>query len=261
MKILKPLAAVLLTATLVLSPAVQGKPKQAPLFHGTVFVAPNLITVNDPSSFLKLEYKGQAERSMFDRRINGWKSYNAYLFEASFKDSSPIEMQVNPEFAGVPAASAEAEKYARTMGQLPSLLRAGVKTSWIHKGKELYGGGNDNILIHTGQTVEYERLGVMEEALLHEAVHTTLDGKHSKAPKWLAAQKNDPVFASEYAEKNPEREDLAETYLLYLAVRYKPDRLPAGYREKIERGIPARLVYLDSIPGNLSPFAVDSLAR
>jgi hypothetical protein len=255
MRSLKPLSTAFLTAALALGLAVHGKAKQTPLFQGTVFVAPDLILADDPSNFLKIRYKGQAERSMFDRRLDGWKTYSAYLFEASFKDSTPIEMQVNPEFGNVQAASAEAEKYARAIGQLPSLLRAGVKTSWIHKGKELYGGGNDNILVHTGQTVEYESQGVMEEALLHEATHTTLDGKHAQAPRWSAAQKSDPAFPSDYAEKNPAREDLAESYLLYLAVKYKPGRLPAGYQEKIERGIPARLAYLHSVPGKLSPFA------
>jgi hypothetical protein len=236
--------------------ARDGNSKSSPVFdQGTVFLVPDLITASDPSSFVRLTVRGQGERNMFDRRLDGWKTYNAYLFEATYKDSAPIEVQVNPEF-GSTAAAKEADKYARAFGQLPALLRARVKTSWIHKGTDLYGGGNDNILIHTGRTVEYEGLGVMEEALLHEATHTSLDPVHTKSGPWKAAQQRDGVYLSDYGAQHSEREDLAETYLIYLAVRYKADRLPEGYKERIEQSIPARLAFLDSrIDGALTPFA------
>jgi hypothetical protein len=45
------------------------------------------------------------------------------------------------------------------------------------------------------EEADYESQGVMKEALLHEATHTTLDGRHFQAPGWTAAQKSDPAFA------------------------------------------------------------------
>lgn len=227
-----------------------------PIFsQGTVFVAPDLITSNDPTSLIEVTYIGQANRSMFDRRLKDWATYEAYLFEASYESSEPIEIQVNPEYGTVKEARKQAEKYARVIGQLPWILRSGIKTSWIHKGKELFGGGNDNVLIHTGMTPDYERRGVLEEAILHEATHTSLDAVVSSSEAWRAAQKSDGIFVSKYAAQHPQREDLAETHLVYLAIRHKPERLPEGFKERVERGIPARLKFLDTMRGSLSPFA------
>ena len=60
---------------------------------------------------------------MFDRRVNGWITVDAYLFNASFDDGLAAEIQVNPEFGGSNAALAEAEKYAEVIGRLPTVLR------------------------------------------------------------------------------------------------------------------------------------------
>jgi len=113
---------------------------------------------------------------MFDRRVNGWITARAYLFDAQFDDGLDIEIQVNPEFSAA-AAVAEASKYAESIGRLPTLLRAGVETVWIHRGRKLFGGGNKNILIHLQMAEEYMRDGFLEEALMHEGVHSSLDRK------------------------------------------------------------------------------------
>ena len=61
-----------------------------------------------------------------------------------------------------------------------------METVWIHRGVEPFGGGNFNILIHTGQAAEYVAAGILEETLVHEAVHSSLDGTHAAAAGWLA---------------------------------------------------------------------------
>ena len=149
-----------------------------PPFWGTIFIDPNIVTASDPSAFKSISYKGQASRQMYDKR-SSWVNLQAFLFEAKFEDGSIIEMQVNPEFKDKSLAEAEAKKYAWLIGQLPVVLRKDIQTSWIHKGINPYGGGNNNILIHTGQTKEYERDGILEETLIHEASHTSLDSYHA----------------------------------------------------------------------------------
>ena len=67
-----------------------------------------------------------------------------------------IEIQVNPEFQNSVTAEVEALKFAEVIGRLPTALRIDVETVWIHKGIELFGGGNNNILIHTGQSTLYD---------------------------------------------------------------------------------------------------------
>lgn len=59
-----------------------------------------------------------------------------------------VEVQVNPEFSEAQAA-AEADVYCTAIGRLPGFLLRDVSTVWIHRGDHGFGGGNDNLLIHT----------------------------------------------------------------------------------------------------------------
>lgn len=217
-----------------------------PPFDGTIFIDPDIITSEDPSTFLRVKYTGTATRTMFDRRENAFVLLKPHLFRVTFKDSRPIEVQVNPEFRKVGRARKLAIKYAREIGRLPRVLRSDVETVWIHRGKQPFGGGNNNLLIHTGQSASYERDGILEETLVHEASHTSLDARHSATPGWLAAQESDPDFISTYARDNPTREDIAESFLLWLALRYRPDRIDSTLASMIEATIPARISYFDA---------------
>jgi len=72
-------------------------------------------------------------------------------------------------------ADSYARRYANVIGRLPKALRRYVKTVWIHNGKQLFGGANNNLLIHVEQGEEYIMNGILEEILIHEACHTSLD--------------------------------------------------------------------------------------
>ena len=124
---------------------------------------------------------------MYDRRVNNWITINAFLFNASFNDGLTTEVQVNPEFGTSTAAGVEANKYATSVGRLPTALRRDVRALWIHQGVQPFGGGNNSILIHTGQADLYVADGILEETFVHEASHTSLDAAHAAAAGWLAA--------------------------------------------------------------------------
>lgn len=224
-----------------------------PPYGGTIFIENEIVTSDDSSSFTSLEDKGTGDRTVFDRRINDWTTINAFLFKAEYADGDAIEIQVNPEFNTVALARAEAEKYAKEVGRLPVVLRSDVEYVWVHKGTELYGGGNRSILIHTGQTAIYENDGILEETLIHEAAHTSLDADHATAAAWRAAQTADATFISDYAKEYPEREDIAESYLMYLAVTFRADRISEENKRKIETAIPNRIAYFNSLNLNNSP--------
>ena len=225
-----------------------------PPFLGTIFIDPNIVTASDPSAFISISYKGQSSRQMYDRR-SSWVNLQAFLFEAKFDDGSIIEMQVNPEFKDESLAEAEAKKYAWLIGQLPAVLRKDIQTSWIHKGINPYGGGNKNILIHTGQTKEYERDGILEETLIHEASHTSLDSYHANNYAWLYAQSSDNNFISNYARDNPLREDVAESFLTYIAVVHRSDRISSSLKSTILKAIPNRIKYFDNQNLDLSIYS------
>jgi hypothetical protein len=208
---------------------------------------PDIITASDPTTFQALSPKGQGNRTMFDRRANAFVQFQAYLFDATFSDGLSAEIQVNPEFGSSEAARVEAEKYAIVIGRIPKALRIDVLTVWIHKGMEPFGGGNNNLLIHVGQGDAYIADGILEETFVHEAAHTSLDAAHAASAGWLSAQAKDVNFISTYARDNPTREDVAESVLPWLAVRYRARRISPAQITKIQRAIPNRLAYFDSL--------------
>jgi F5/8 type C domain len=227
-----------------------------PPYSGTIFLDGKIITAADPTTFLTLTDAGQAERSMFDRRLNEWKTFNAYLFDAKFDDDLAAEIQVNPEFGSSDEARIQAQKYCPVVGKLPTVLRTQLKTVSIHQGEALFGGGNNNLLIHTGQADQYERDGILEEALLHEACHTAFDETLNSARDWSAAQKaEEGSFISTYARDYPQREDVAESFLCYLAVRYRSARISKADADKILEAIPNRIAYFDALPLDMHPIA------
>jgi hypothetical protein len=225
----------------------------APPFHGTIFLDPGILTSSDSTAFENIRYAGQASRTMFDRRVNGWNKVKAFLFKTTFNDGLEIEIQVNPEFQDVAIAEVEATYYAREIGRLPTVLRKDVKTVWIHKGTQPFGGGNNNILIHTGQSEHYQKDGILEETLVHETSHTSLDAPHATSSAWKSAQQADTNFISTYARDNPFREDVAETFLLYLALRYRTDRISPELKATIEKTIPNRISYFDKLSLDMYP--------
>ena len=228
-------------------------PGPVPPFAGSIFIDPDIITTSDATAFTALIYTGQGERTMFDRRVNTWITANAFLFDALYDDGLSIEVQVNPEFGTAMASQTHAQLYAAAIGRLPTALRQDVNTVWIHQGVQPFGGGNNNILIHVGQADLYVADGILEETLVHEAAHTSLDAAHAAAPGWRAAQSADPTFISTYARDNPTREDIAESFLPWLAVRYRADRISTALESMILESIPNRLLYFDGLGLALHP--------
>lgn len=208
---------------------------------------PDIITASDPTTFQTLAASGRGIRTMFDRRANAFVQFEAYLFDATFSDGLSAEFQVNPEFGSSEAARLEAEKYAIVIGRIPKVLRTSVLTVWIHKGVQPFGGGNNNLLIHVGQGDIYIADGILEETFVHEAAHTSLDAAHAASAGWLSTQAKDVNFISSYARDNPEREDVAESVLAWLAVRYRADRIDPAQIAKIQQAIPSRLAYFDAL--------------
>jgi hypothetical protein len=229
-------------------------PDALPPFAGTIFLDSDIITASDYSTFEGLTYGGQDTRTMFDRRVNDWITATPFLFNATYDDNLSIEIQVNPEFQNTALAEVEALKYAVIIGRLPTILRADVETAWIHKGTEPFGGGNNNLLIHTGQAILYENDGILEETLVHEASHSSLDAEHSTSSGWISAQASDGNFISTYASDNPGREDIAESFLLYMAIRYRSNKITQSLEKTILETIPNRITYFDNQNFNMYPF-------
>lgn len=232
---------------------------QTPPYSGTIFIEPGIITDTDCSTLSGITYTGQGYKWVYDRRVNNWVYVNAYLFDVVWNDSLTSQAVVNPEFT-ITEATTEANKYAFKIGQLPHCLRTDVNEIWIHKGNFDWGGGNNSILIHTDRAAYYESLGISEETLIHEASHTSLDASHATATGWIGAQSLDSNFISTYAEQNPLQEDIAESYLTWLAVRHFASRISVTNYNIITQTIPNRLLYFDAQNFNLNPIPCSTTA-
>ena len=217
---------------------------ETPPFSGTAFLDEDIITADDPTFFQAIQYVDTQNRLVFDRRQNGWLNQEVYLFSASFSDGLLSEVRVNPEFGSIEQAKNEAVIYSTALGRLPTFLRKDMASVTIHDGVNPFGGGNNNVLIHTGQAKQYA--GFLEEVLMHEAAHTSLDATHSTAADWLQAQEDDDAFISDWARDFPAREDIAESFLPWFAVRHRIDRIDQSVVDVIQSTIPNRLDYFDN---------------
>ena len=242
-------------AFILLAFAVQQANAEPP-YQGTVWLDPDILTEEDPTTFTGIDYMGRGSRVMYDRRVENWIVRNCYLFSATYSDGNPIEIQVNPEFGSRLAAQEPAAFYAEIFGRLPAGLRRDAESSWIHKGDAAWGGGNNNFLIYV-DSLDIVNNNLIEEVLIHEGVHTSMDADYSMHPNWRKAQQDDPDFISTYARDFPDREDLAESYLPYLAIRYRRDRIPEEMARTIEATMPNRIAFFDSLDIDLAPMVAN----
>ena len=242
-------------ATGLLAAHAPATAQTAPPYSGTIFLDPDIVTPADLSFFQGATYTGRGLRTVYDRRSSSFVQINAYLFALAYSSGRTIEAQINPEFGSEAAARTEAETYGRSVGQLPIALRRDVDALWIHRGVQPFGGGNRSLLIHTGQSAIYVQSGILEETLIHEAAHTSLDADHAASARWVTAQSADPRFISTYARDNPQSEDVAESFLPYLAVRYRRGRISQDYYDTVSASIPNRIAYFDAQRLDLGFFA------
>lgn len=234
-----------------------------PPFSGTIWVTPDILGPDDPSSLGSVTHTGRGMRRIFDRRTDEWTTVNAYLFDVEFGERT-VEWQFNPEFGSVEAAQAEIDVFAPAIGRLPTVLLEDLDEVEVNAGQGLFGGDpyERSFLIHTEDpgTLRAVRDGFLEEVFLHEGAHVSLDLEHYDSPGWRAAQQADGVAISEYASGLPDQEDVAETILPWFAVRYRPERLTVAVRWLMTMTTPNRLAYLDEQEFDMSPHSIEASA-
>ena len=238
-----------------------------PPFSGTAFISPDILTTADPSGLTGVTYTGRGDRTIWDYRVLDWITVNTYLFKARIRGRN-IEFQVNPEFGSVDAARAEVDTYALALGRLPAVLLSRAEKVHVNAGDpahpdaakrgrvpKVFGANyfDRSITMHTGNGQRLLRDGYLEEVLFHEGAHVSLQN-HQDTPGWRAAQEADGEYISDYARDHPDSEDVAESLLLYFAMRYRPDRISTDHRAAIADTIPNRMEYFDGLALDWSPY-------
>ena len=252
------LLAALAAAWLGLPPAKEAGAHSIP--SGTVSASSGVITRSDPSACTVQAASPPRGRRAMNKGNTFAQSVDAWLFDARCDGgANNFEIRVHEDFTETDAASA-AEKYGKDVGRLPKVLRTGIGTATgvrilsIHKGNQSWfvSRWSGHIRIYT----ERRSSTYHEEVMVHEAAHVSLDNRVISDPKWLAAQKADGAYISKYAGSHPQQEDVAESFLAYLAARYVPSRISRTWETTILQTIPNRIAYFDALlsADDMKPF-------
>lgn len=233
--------------------SIEVKDISIPPYDGTVWVESGILTEDDASAFVSLSYVGEDNRNVYDVREEGFVGIDLWIFEATLDYGKKIEMQVNTEMSKSTAES-YARDFAIVVGKLPKFLIASLDAVTIHKnGSESFFGGSGQIIVYADSGEQLFKSGFIEEILIHEAGHVTLDVWYQEGD-YLSYRKKDPTYISTYARDNPVREDLSESIGLYLAYRYYPDRLSEQMKYTIKKIMPNRIKFFDQQDFDIYPW-------
>ena len=105
-------------------------------------------------------------------------------------------------------------------------------------------GSTLGMCVGVGKTLEAR--GNLEELMMHEGAHATLD-HIQQGEAWRCAQDKDQNFISTYARDFSSSEDVAESVVPWYAWRFSSSRVDSAIIAKIASAIPARLELLTSL--------------
>ena len=218
----------------------------------------NIINSNDTNVFESSIYKRVAKALIWDRTVNNgngaWTEPESWIYEIKYNDNVSAEMRIRKLDYTKEQADDVVKRYTPYLGKLPFILRQGIKLINIMKAEANFGGNNWNNSIDIYEGVLSERLineGNMEEMLLHEGAHSALDYLYNE--NWKVERDKDLKFVSRYAYENPDREDIAETFAIWLALRNTENRLNKTDTDKITKNLANRIAYLNSLNFNINP--------
>jgi len=219
--------------------------------YGTIFgVFRPTILSSDSSKYLSTSPNGRGNRNMFSRTLGRFYWTNAYLYNVRFSDQShAVEFRVDPRLG---SGYNKVVHYARVLGRTPKFTRARVYNFDIAPGSHPQAGGGSYELKTLHIELDYARTveasGSLEEMLMHEAGHVSLQNLQSTAA-WQRAAAADGNHISIYARNNPGREDVTESIIPWFATRCRTNRFSQRDLQTICSAIPNRLAYLDSLFG------------
>lgn len=254
-------SAALFFLLVTLTPA---RAEEASLYRSSVVGTDfDYIMESDPDTFVRLEDKGEGQAEMPDKSTRlAALMQQAFLFEAHFNDGTHVQLTIDGDFGTQAAAREEALRYTPRLGKLPTALRRGVKRLVVHKGGENVTAFSDVglIILYSDNATKRISTHDLEETVFHESVHAAWDKTYAAAPEWQEAQQKDGRAITDYARKNPQKEDLAESALFAFTLIHHPERIPKEDAEKITSAIPNRIAFVEKLLPKGKPlhFSVDA---
>lgn len=214
-------------------------------YGGTVYTEPGVLTADDPSTYAGFSFSKTLDVEHYNDNVEDWQVDTFHRYIASFEDGHRIKVDVNDGFDGAAEREEVVEIYSFLLGQMPAVLRRGVKQMVLYPEGDSWNASTGEVNIHHGNYAGELADGALEESMIHETVHTSIDDRHAESYGWKQAQRADRAFISDYAAATPEGEDLAETFTLYLALALDPGRFSDEDYDIITSTIPNRIAYLE----------------
>jgi len=209
----------------------------------------DFISESDSSLLAELKFIGNDRRELADKRTDILFDDSAYVFNAIYADETSLEILASSAFLSRKEATHYAKMLLGPVGKLPMLMRKKLAHIVILKGNEsafAEDKGHFFSIYSENIDIRYEN-NDLEETVFHESVYATLDEIYAGSEVWLSAQRSDNGFITNYAERNPNKEDLAESALFAYTYLKFPDRLPAYVITWMENMMPNRLEFLREV--------------
>lgn len=220
----------------------------APLYStsvvGTDF---DFILESDRSVFDTLKFNEKSLCEMPDKTEEKELFQMAYQFTGGFRDGIEVHFAVHASVGTEVDAKRFVEKAGVRLGRIPHVLRRGVERVVINVGDATAFSDRGLIVLYTKNMDQRISTNDLEETMFHESVHATWDGEHAASAGWVSAQKSDPGFITNYAQRLPKGEDLAESALFAVTLIHHPDRLPKEVGTRVRAQIPARIAYIEKL--------------
>ena len=249
-----------------------------PPYKNTAFEFNNIINFKDKTTLQELIYIGEEKRKIviWEGNKKTIQKKTTHVYHSFFENNIAIEILVYSEKNKNKGNGKDlASQYAKIIGQMPYVLIQRLDALVIFLDPQI-----DKYLVAIGspwdRTVTFFPLynlsetPYLEELFVHELVHASLDKppsglykalnpkisknsskiKNLNNGKFRKARKKDKEYISDYAKKAV-YEDLAESFLMWLAYRY--NRVSEVEKAKILEAIPNRIKYFDAQNFNMYP--------
>lgn len=235
-----------LLATFILAPRASASKVEPLFFNSVVSHDIDLIRPSDPTILAKIQYVGAGRRELPDKRNDALFDDSSFVFTLSYKDQTSIEIWAHSDFSSMQEAKRYVGLLLEPLGKLPKPMRATLDHVVLHKGNETaFAEHLGHFFVLYSENIDRRvESNDLEETIFHESVHATLDNTIQDDPNWHFAQRKDNTFVTKYAQRNPTKEDLAETALFAYSYFINKEKLPAVLIQWLETNIPYRLEYL-----------------
>ncbi|UVK40988.1 hypothetical protein LHFGNBLO_002528 [Mesorhizobium sp. AR10] len=228
-----------------------------PLFENSV-VSNNIdfIIASDPAVPGCLRDLGQTTQEMAGALdTDELMASDVYTFEVAFADQSQVGLWVHPSVGTREDAEELAALLVGPLGRLPAVMRQRLSHVVVHSGDHTAFAEHLGHFFAVYADNLQKRIAThdLEETVFHESVHATLDAQWAESAEWRQAQAADGAFITAYAAEVPVGEDLAESALFAFTYLRHPERLPPEVVRGVERIMPARLSFFETIFGAPEP--------